>query len=74
MDLEVIAMTVHPEHGPEWFEEDLPTEELARRQGVCPIASVEDLDALAHPQLRDSDEDYEEFLADLYASRRASIG
>jgi hypothetical protein len=74
MALEVSAMTVNPEHGPEWSEEDLPTEELARRQGVHPIASLEDLDALAHPELWDSDEEYEEFLADLYASRRASIG
>jgi hypothetical protein len=74
MDPEVIAMTVNPEYGPEWREEDLPTEELARRQGVRPIASLEELEALAHPELWDSDEEYEEFLADLYASRRASIG
>lgn len=67
-------MTVNPAYGSEWSEEDLPTEELARRQGVRPIASLEDLEALAHPELWDSDEEYDEFLADLYASRRASIG
>lgn len=67
-------MTLPAGHGPELPEEDLPTEELARRQGVHPIASLEQLAALAHPELWDSDEEYEEFLTDLYASRRANIG
>jgi hypothetical protein len=48
----------------------LTIEELARRQGVRPIAS---LDELAQPGLWESDEEYEEFLTDLYASRRAGI-
>jgi hypothetical protein len=43
-------------------------EELARRQGVQPVASVEDM---ARPALFDSDQEWDEFLADLYASRRA---
>ena len=40
-----------------------------RRQGVDSIASV---DELAFPDVSDSDEELDEFLADLYASRRAS--
>jgi hypothetical protein len=48
----------------------VPTEELIRRQGVRPINSVEDL-AVEDPF--ESDEEYEAFLADLYASRRADI-
>jgi hypothetical protein len=47
------------------------TEELVRRQGVEPIASVTDLAAQIDPF--DSDEEYDLFLADLYASRRAGI-
>lgn len=58
----------------EQLVEDLPTEELARLAGARPITSVDDLHAMAHPELWDSDEDYEAFLADLYASRRASTG
>jgi hypothetical protein len=69
-----MAMTVRAEHQPEWSEEDIQTEELARRVGARPITSVEELHALAHPELWDDDEDYEEFLADLYASRRANLG
>lgn len=41
-----------------------------RRQGVVPIESLRDL---AHPDLWDSDEDYEQFLANLYASRRLGM-
>jgi hypothetical protein len=63
----------HPEHHPErWPADDfVPTDELARRQGVRPIASVEDLAAAEDPF--ESDEEYEAFLADLYASRRAGL-
>lgn len=60
-------MTSTAEHTPDWSEDDVPVEELARRQGVQPVASLEEL---AHPELWDSDEEYEEFLNDLYASRR----
>jgi hypothetical protein len=49
----------------------VPTEELVRRQGVRPITSVSDLAAAEDPF--ESDEEYEAFLADLYASRRADI-
>ena len=52
-------------------EPEVSTEELARRQGVGPVASVHEL---AQPDLWDSDEDYEAFLTDLYASRRSDLG
>jgi hypothetical protein len=49
---------------------EVPVEELARRQGVQPVASVEDM---ARPGLFDSDQDWDQFLADLYASRRSGL-
>ena len=49
----------------------MTTEELVRRQGVKPITSVDDLAAAVDPF--ESDEEYEAFLADLYASRRAGL-
>ncbi|WFE21633.1 hypothetical protein O7621_28090 [Solwaraspora sp. WMMD937] len=48
--------------------EHVPAEELARHQGVRPVASIDDL---ARPDLFESDEELDDFLADLYASRRA---
>ena len=50
--------------------DEASVEELARRQGVHPVASVEDM---ARPGLFDSDQEWNEFLADLYASRRADV-
>ena len=44
--------------------------EQVRRQGIQPIASV---DELAFPGVWESDEELDDFLADLYASRRASM-
>jgi hypothetical protein len=58
----------HPEHWP--ADDFVSTAKLARRQGVKPIKSVGDL---AQPGLWESDEEYEAFLADLYASRRAGL-
>jgi hypothetical protein len=56
---------------PEWgTAEHVPIEELARRQGVRPIESV---DELARPDLFESDEELAEFLADLYASRHTGL-
>jgi hypothetical protein len=49
-------------------ERHVPAEELARRQGVRPLTSV---DELVVPGMFESDEELDEFLADLYASRRA---
>lgn len=57
---------------PLWPTDDfVSTEELARRQGVKPVESAEDLAIIPDPF--ESDAEYEEFLADLYASRRAGI-
>jgi hypothetical protein len=56
---------------PEWGSTGhIPVAELARRQGVGPVASVDDL---ACPGLFESDEELAEFLADLYASRHAGL-
>lgn len=51
-------------------DDEVSTEELARQHGVRPVESV---DEMARPDLFDSDEDWEEFLADLYASRRSGL-
>lgn len=65
-------MTSTPEHPDGWSGDDfVPTEELARRQGVRPVKSVDELAAAVDPF--ESDEEYEAFLADLHASRRAGI-
>ncbi len=48
----------------------VPVEELARRQGVCPVKSV---DELARDGIFDSDEELEEFLAEVRAMWRASL-
>jgi hypothetical protein len=64
-------VTSTPEHPEHWPADDfVSTEELARRQAIKPIKSV---DELAQPGLWESDEEYEAFLADLYASRRAGL-
>lgn len=51
-------------------EEPVPVEELARRKGIRPVESVDDM---ARPDLFESDEEWQEFLADLYASRQAGM-
>ncbi|MCW6003231.1 hypothetical protein K1W54_01350 [Micromonospora sp. CPCC 205371] len=51
-------------------EEHVPVEEQARRQGVRPLASA---DELIVPGMFESDQELDEFLADLYASRRAGM-
>ena len=48
----------------------IPADEQVRQQGIQPIASV---DELAFPGVWESDEELDEFLADLYASRRANV-
>jgi len=57
-----------PEPRPETH--DVPTHELARQQGVVPVTS---LDRLAQPDLWESEQEYEAFLADLYTSRRSDV-
>ena len=65
-------MTSTPEHPEHWPADDfVSTEELARRQGIKPSKSVDDLAAAEDPF--ESDEEYEAFLADLYASRRTGM-
>ncbi|MGH3811106.1 MAG: hypothetical protein ACRDUV_01450 [Pseudonocardiaceae bacterium] len=62
-------MTSTTEQSEYWpGDENVPIEELARRQGVGPIAS---LDELAQPELWESEQEYQDFLADLYSSRRS---
>lgn len=57
-----------PDH---WLvEDDVPVEELARRQGVQPVKS---LDELAQPDLWESEQEFDDFLTDLYASRRSDV-
>ena len=61
----------HPEFASEQSPDDeVSTEELARQQGIRPVESV---DEMARPDLFDSDEEWEGFLADLYASRRSGL-
>jgi hypothetical protein len=45
-------------------------EELVRRQGARPIASVTDM---ARPDLFETDAELDEFLAEIYAARRADV-
>jgi hypothetical protein len=69
---EVIEMSTSADRYPSWpYDDFVPTEELARRQGVKPLESPDQVAITPDPF--DSDGEYEEFLADLYASRRASI-
>jgi hypothetical protein len=44
--------------------------ELARRQGIGPVGSV---DELARPNHFESDEELADFLADLYAARHTGL-
>jgi hypothetical protein len=59
-----------PDPLPGWGAEHVPVEELARPQGVRPVASFSEL---ARPEFFGSDEELDAFLADLYASRRAGL-
>jgi hypothetical protein len=66
-------MSSTPEHAAKPPEREpaahVPADEQVRKQGVHPIASASEL---AFPEVWESDEELDEFLADLYASRRAS--
>lgn len=64
-------MTAVVNNGLPDHDDPIPIEQLMAAQGIRPIASVAEL---ADPNGFESDEEVEEFLADLYASRRASIG
>ena len=51
-------------------DDELSLDELARRQGVRPVRNVHDM---ACPNLFESDEELEEFLAHVAASRHADL-
>jgi hypothetical protein len=70
--VEVIMTASGAERLPRWPTniEHVSAEELARRQGVRPVASPADM---ARPGAFGSDEELDEFLVDLYASRRAGM-
>lgn len=63
-------MSSTPEEPAAVRSEFISTDELIRRHGIKPVTSLDDL---AQPDLFESDEEYEDFLSDLYASRRADI-
>jgi len=67
---EVTAVTTPSSRDPE-RRRHLTIAELVAARGITPISSV---DELAEPGAFESDEEVEDFLADLYASRRVSIG
>jgi hypothetical protein len=48
----------------------VPVEELARRKGVRPVASVRDM---AQDGVFESDDELDEFLAHVYAARHADL-
>lgn len=59
------------ERPPEWgTAEHVPVEELLRRQGVRPIESV---DELACPDLFESDDELDEFIAFIHAARHTGL-
>ena len=59
------------ERPPEWgTAEHVPVEELLRRQGIRPIESV---DELACPDLFESDEELDEFISFVHASRHTGL-
>jgi hypothetical protein len=68
-----MTSTHAPEPTPAWWPTTggrVSVEELARRQGVRPITSV---DELVEPDAFESDEELDEFLTDLYESRRSGL-
>jgi hypothetical protein len=71
-DMEAAAMSASSaDHGAYPQDEgQLPVEELARRQGVRPIKSV---DELARDGIFKTDEELDEFLAEIRAMRRSSL-
>jgi hypothetical protein len=65
-----VAVTTDPEHEdrPE-VPGRIPRDELVRRKGLKPVKSVHDM---AQPGVFESDEEVEEFIAYVYACRRAN--
>jgi hypothetical protein len=73
-ETEVVAVSKtnveHLGHPDEADAESPSLEELARRRGVKPVTSLEEM---ARPALFESDEELEEFLAFTAAKRRADL-
>ncbi len=68
----VLAVTSGAEHLPtQGVRGRIPLDELARRKGVRPVESV---DEMAQDGVFESDEDVDAFLAHVHASRRADLG
>jgi hypothetical protein len=71
----VIAVTAdsagHAAIPPYQDEDEIPLDELARRQGVPPVHYVHEM---ARPDLFASDEEADEFVAYVTASRHADLG
>ena len=59
-----------PPRGPKPDTDEVSWRELARRQGVTPVLSLADM---ARPDLFESDEELEAFLAHVAAQRRADL-
>jgi hypothetical protein len=57
-----------PERPRRWPVEDDVIEDLARQQGARPVT---DLATLAHPDAWESEQEFQDFLADLHASRHS---
>jgi hypothetical protein len=68
MHQEVIRMANAAEPAVPRSHAEVPIEELARQQGVRAIDSLDDL---AQPDSWQSDNEFDDFLADLYRSRRS---
>lgn len=63
-------MTTTPQQPGSWPADDfVTTAELVRRQQARPVDTVDELGAVEDPF--ESDIEHDDFLADLYASRRA---
>jgi hypothetical protein len=65
-----VVTTAHKDFSKLLPARTLSIEELARQQGVQPVESVDDMRA----DLWDSDEELEQFLADVRACRQADLG
>jgi hypothetical protein len=68
--VKVVMTTNDPEYPHEPLDDELSLDELARRQGVRPVRNVHDM---ARPHVFESDEELEEFLAHVAASRHADL-
>lgn len=66
-------MTTTTQRPEDWPGDDfVSTDELLRRHDTRPIVTVEDLAATDDPF--ESNTEHDDFLTDLYASRRADVG